>query len=326
MNSFRTFLEARREPIANPKTSAWNVLKGYYDKDSGNEFFVTFISIPIIKTNPKTQWATPAGVYCYQLADSWEFYKLGTYDKKLDEAFPFASDMPYMAVFDLKADREGVVYTSTYNDEDFEVDCNSLFRVCNKTYGLKLAAFEAIVAKAIRSAYKKHPFSWLWNLTRLISKAVLQYKVIKAGSDYKEFDIMQDKTLDNYEHNIPQRSAFVWNYLLRKLGYKVIIDDKGQSFIDTHEKMQTLILDVKAIDHKWIYDNKFFNMSDKIFKALAPYYEMDRRDKEKIIRNPGKYEWMTKLKHDDVEKKWINISFDGDEVMIDGEPIDYGQV
>ena len=321
MNSFRTFLEARREPIANPKTSAWNVLKGFYDKDSGNEYYVSFLTVPIIKSNPQTQWATPAGIYTYQLADSWEFYKLGTYDKKLDTAFPFASTLPYMAVMTLKPDVGGILYASTYTEEDFEDDVNELYKVCSKTYGLKLAPFEAIVAKAIRSAYKKHPFSWMWNLTRLISKAVLQYKVTKSGSDYKEFDVMQDN-LHSYPHKIPQRSAFIWSFLLRKLGYNVIIDDKGQSFIDTHEKMQTLILNVKSIDKKWIFDNKFFSKADEIFKAIEPYYEMDRRDKEKIIKNPGKYEFLINMKHEDGEKKWINISFDGNEMTIDGEEVD----
>lgn len=325
MKSFSNYItEERSNPLLNRKESSWEVLRDYYETEK--EYFVSFLPVNKIGINPKSKWATPIGIYSYNLQNSWNFYKFGKYPKPLKDIFPFAAELPYVSIFSIKHDVV-LTRTSEYSLSDFKQDCDDIFLILqsrqykksfpNDDYQELIDNYKKLVSLAIKSAYKKHPFCYFWNLTRIISDIILNIRVANEGSNYKGYDITTD--INDYPFSVPQRVAFVWNKLLRDIGYQVIDDDNGDNLIDPHESLQTLVLSKSYIDEIYIHDNIFPDESFDTLENLDLYFDMSNIDKNKIRKETSRWNWLKNVSHSEGDKLWLNI--DGDDVYIDGELI-----
>lgn len=252
--NFKTLYEARRNPEQNPKFSTWDIIKKYLDKGDEN-IFLTFSNIPKIGINPKSEWSTPSGFYAYQI-DSWGFYGLDVENstKPLSEIFPYAGDRKYL-IFTALKNSAIVLKISSYTMDNYEQDVLKI-----REYMLPLISesmLDFIQARAEQEAYKQHAFSYLWNYTRLLSKFILKKRIKQENSDYEEYDINVHRNINKYKFPIPSRRSAIWNKLLMVCGYDAIIDDVAGSFIDVHEKKQTVILNLSTIQILSIALNKF---------------------------------------------------------------------
>jgi hypothetical protein len=87
-------LEARVNPLQNPKVSAYEALLPY--KDNPN-VFIHFSDYEKLGLNPLSEFATPLGIYGYPLKDIWKHYDID--DVKTFKYLPFASDRQFIIVY-----------------------------------------------------------------------------------------------------------------------------------------------------------------------------------------------------------------------------------
>jgi hypothetical protein len=177
MRAFELF-EKRRNPDLNPKVSAIDALRKYeghpdvyvsftHDvgahslRSIGDETFGGIRSKGTLANqrgskigiNPKTNYNTPVGIYCYPVD-----YVL----KKFVNDVPFAAKRPYLYV--VKA-RGNVLDLHTYSQEDYDKDAAKL-RAMNL---MSDTQFQEMQLLADSTSTSRTPGGKIWNLTRLLS-------------------------------------------------------------------------------------------------------------------------------------------------------------
>ena len=247
-------LEARRNPELNPKIGPYTQLKKYADDPS---IFISFTEIDKIGINPQSDYNTPLGIYTYPLQAAWKNYKvdkvweynrkqLDYYDQEssriirmernvISEAFPFATQNPYIQVVQAKKPLTDLQDFSKRDLDDAIEQISRIIKNTNTSENRKkqdaIQLFEDFFVENIEdgttNALVNTPGGLFWWLTMKCSDRNSVGKLL--GRKYKS--------------NSPMR---VWNYLLRDLGYDGFID-KGESIIHKGEPTQAVFLHRKAL-------------------------------------------------------------------------------
>ena len=309
MDTFKTFMnEARSHSDMNRKVSAWQILKNFYDheKETGIRYFVSFTNLEKLGINVQTRWIDPSGVYFYLLKESWEKYHLGIKEAPLEDYFPFAGDMPYLNIFTIKPDAK-ILNISEYSKTNLFEDIEKLEEMEN------LESLDRIIKNQ-----DMNPFLRLWNITKELSKRIIK----KRSPEYVPFQGPDSENISEYQAKyksmIPQRSVIVWNSLLRKLGYDMVIDDKGFGYIHENETLQGVVLNTKVIDKVNRYENKFYKSEEhkESENYLDVKYEMSSVDKKYILKYPEKFEYLKDIITNNDDK--LELSIEHGITIIDG--------
>ena len=300
MKPFKDFLEeARSHSDMNRKLSAWQIEQNFYDheKETGIRYFVSFTNLEKLGVNVQTRWIDPNGVYCYLLKESWEKYHIGIKEAPLSEYYPFAGDNKYLNIFTIKPDAK-ILNISEYSKTDLFKDIEKLEEMEN------LEGLDHLIKNQ-----DMNPFLRLWNITKELSKRIIKKRsptyVPFAGADSEKISEYQAM----YKSMIPQRNVIVWNSLLRKLGYDMVIDDKGFGYIHKNETLQGVVLNTKIINKVFRYENKFYKSGEhkEPENYLDVKYEISSIDKKYIEKNPTKFEYLKDIITNNDDKLELNI-------------------
>ena len=90
--------EARRNPDRNKRISAYDALKPYKDDP---DMYITFTEIDKLGINPKSEFNTPIGIYCYPLKEIWVEYDIES-KESIGKVVPFAGKHPYIWLIEKK--------------------------------------------------------------------------------------------------------------------------------------------------------------------------------------------------------------------------------
>jgi len=257
--SFVEYLqEARRNPEQNPRIGPLTRLEEY--KDDPN-IFISFTAVDKAGLKPLSDYNTPLGVYTYPLKVSWNYYNVEMYwdraigrlqpvknpvawDKKMtsaetkaiDEAFPFATQNPYIQVIESK---KPLTDLQKFSERDLNKTIDMiekliivLFRDSDESLWYVNKIIGVLVSAMENGARIQTPGGKFWYLTYLLTEP----------NEVREIRSTAMALLNRYKTKKPMRA---WNYLLRELGHDGFID-KGKSIIHEGEPAQAVFLHRKA--------------------------------------------------------------------------------
>ncbi|MFW5800282.1 MAG: hypothetical protein ACOCV8_05655 [Spirochaetota bacterium] len=255
MIQIRKFDEKIYDPeLGDGISSTEYIFEHYYKSDRPEDYFISFTQIDKIGINPRSEYATPIGIYTYPVKEFFETYvahSRGPIDKgltdkikkmKIGEFAPFAGNNPWVWVMEIDRSKGRVFDISEYSDRDLEDDKERLKDIVindfNKdeieklfwydesfddvsiyTLDLDTKVLHQLFNTMEKGAKVRTPAGIMWNILRLVS-------------------------LEN-----PVR----WNKLFRQLGYICAIDRRGEGIIHENEKVQALF-----------FQRRYFNVVDKV--------------------------------------------------------------
>ncbi len=200
------------------------------DKDL-SRYAVTMTELPKVGVNPRSKYNTPVGIYFYPA----DYY---VDNIKNDEGLPFQHGAKYINIIELTTN--DIMYLDDETERDFE-------RIVQRLQSLKIGKDEFeqeqyerliryLVSRSDSDAKVQTPGGKIWFLLYQVSRSIgdLYHKRTKS--------FWQNPITQQIEYRPPPRSALAWNWLIRKLGYKVIIDS-GTSVIHENEPDQGVIID-----------------------------------------------------------------------------------
>lgn len=222
--------ERRSHPDKNIRLTPIEQLKALRESH-GSGLFVSFTMAfgkenqrsplgPKLGINPKSDFETPIGIYCYPIDIVIEYTEMEGFDDFLGTSngglqAPFTGNESWEKLWVFYADDTHEL-SPTLSQEDYEL---SLRRLPDIT-GLDEETVSEAIANGKRVALAlgfNIPCVYLWFTTRRLAKYT---------------------TTDNF--------ITKWNYYLRRLGYTVV-NDPGLGFIHNHEETQAVVLDPRVI-------------------------------------------------------------------------------
>jgi len=199
------------------------------DKDL-SRYAVTMTELPKVGVNPRSKYNTPVGIYFYPA----DYY---VDNIKNDEGLPFQHRAKYINIIELTTN--DIMYLDDETEQDFE-------RIVQQLQSLKIGRnnddqeqYEKTVRyyaqKADIDAKVGTPGGKIWFMLYQISSSIGYLYHQRTQSSFYD-----PKTHQRYTP--PHRGALMWNWLIRQLGYKVMIDS-GTGVIHENEPNQGVIID-----------------------------------------------------------------------------------
>lgn len=214
-------------------------------------YAVTMTEMPKVGVNPSSKYNTPIGIY---------FYPAEYYLKKVVRGrLPFQHYAPYIQI--LKFTTDQILYLGEITAADYERDVK-------KIQSLKLLSglspgdqnvIEKFRQESAKKARVRKPGGQLWYITWKLSD-LLEQKYHKA-------------------------SHTIWNWLLRQLGYKVVID-RGSKIVHSSEPTQGLILDSVG-SYQWVKTIRNKNKEDVEFRQefKKKFGQVDYQQKTEFVKS-----------------------------------------
>lgn len=211
-----------------------------------DRYVVTMTTLPKVGVNPRSEYNTPIGVYFYPA----EYYMR----RAAKGGLPFQDDAPYIQILKLTTDQIldlGKVSASAYAQD--------LQKIMNLDLITRLDAPQREEIQQLDSskhARVKTPGGRLWYVM------------------WKVSDILEEQ----YQKS----SHVIWNWILRQLGYKVVID-LGNKIIHQNEPTQGVILDSVG-SYRWI--KTIHNVPDIKFRQQIKknFSQMDNQQRARFVR------------------------------------------
>lgn len=216
-------------------------------------YAVTMTEIPKVGVNPSSDYDTPIGIY---------FYPAEYYLKKVVRGrLPFQHNAPYIQI--LKFTTDQILYVGEITAADYERDVKKI-QSLNLLSGLSPGdqqVIERLHQESARKARVKTPGGQLWYVTWKLSD-LLEKKYHKA-------------------------SHTIWNWLLRQLGYKLVID-RGSKIVHPSEPTQGLILDSVG-SYQWVKTIQNKNKEDVAFRQefKKNFGQLDYQQKAEFVTSLG---------------------------------------
>lgn len=239
LNKINTILSLSYKDREGNKYSTNDILLKYINDDN---IYVTFTDINKLGINPKYDFDTPLGIYCYPIKEAYRYYKLGKNNKQtFIETIPLVNNRKYIIIF--KTKNKNTIIDSNYTKERFSRDFDLLkkeYYLKNKdlfdNFHLKIKNNNIPYLNIIENNYS----SQLYFLTYFLSK----------------------------------RDFIKWNKIFRFLGYDAFVDP-GYSIIHKNEPCQAVFFSIKNIEIIGSYNNK----TNKIIKKSTNYKKVNIIDK-----------------------------------------------
>ena len=191
------------------------------DKDR-SRYAVTLTGLPKVGINPRSEYNTPVGIYFYP-ADY--YYDMITSEERL----PFQHNANYIQIMEITT--PDILVLNDVTENDFQNMTTTMMNM--KSSGQYRERVQKFIEYSEFDAKVKTPAGRLWYVMWQVSDFI-------AGSTLRT---NKPQSQDGYRP--PPRPAVVWNWLIRNLGYKVVID-RGWGIIHANELTQGVIIDTKG--------------------------------------------------------------------------------
>lgn len=243
-----------------------------------DDIYIQFTDTEKFGINPMThkQYQTPAGIYTYPLKQIWDKKR-----KHRNNKTSFGSTRKYINV--IQIDRDITLDVKEYTTAMLHEDVDALWQYVNDKYGLRYGETEMKRAfqDAMRYSKRYSIMSDLFSFCLLLIKAII---------------------IDSPE-SFGGSQAWIWNGMLRYLGYTVITDRYGTGTIHANEPIQALILDPREVTLLMRLNNKMRIPKGKDINTMTP---------EEQIQIINRHGWDTVRSIDnpslEVEKHMIDLS------------------
>lgn len=214
-------------------------------------YVVTMTEIPKVGVNPRSDYNTPIGIYFYPA----EYYMR----KAVKSGLPFQHDAPYIQILKLTTDQIldlEKVTNAVYNQAVTKILSLDLITRMLPGDQAKIQQFHQ---ESSNRARVKSPGGRLW------------------------YVMWQTSNLLEEEYH--KSSHVIWNWILRQLGYKAVID-LGNKIIHLQEPTQGLILDSVGT-YQWVKTIKNVSKVDLKFRqeVKKTFSQMDNQKKSKFIQS-----------------------------------------
>ena len=227
-----------------------------------SRYAVTMTEIPKVGINPRSNYNTPIGIYFYPA----DFYVDSINN---DKELPFQHGAKYINIIELTTN--DIMYLDDETEQDFE-------RIVRRLLSLKIGRtdydqeqYEKTVRyyaqKADIDAKVGTPGGKIWFMLYQVSRSIGYLYHQRTQSSFYD-----PKTYQRYTP--PHREALVWNWLIRQLGYKVMIDS-GTGVIHENEPNQGVIIDT-AGTFRVVNRIQNASTSDIEFKKLLAFLNSDQ--------------------------------------------------
>lgn len=230
--------------------AAVKFLKTIPAKELAN-YVVTMTELPKVGVNPRSDYNTPIGIYFYP----GKYYLA----RALRGGLPFQYDAPYIQILKLTTDQIldlEKVTSASYDQAVKKLLSLDLVTRLSPGNQSKIQQFRKESANRTRV---KRPGGQLW------------------------YVLWQTSNLLEEEYH--KSSHVIWNWILRQLGYKVVMDP-GLRIIHQNEPTQGLILDSVGT-YQWVKSIKNISKSDLEFRSEVKkkFGKMDNQKKSKFIQS-----------------------------------------
>lgn len=219
-------LEYRRNPDINVKQNVVDSLLKYSQQPG---YYVSFSTVSKVGVNPKSDWATPNGVYAYHVYDYGSLLENESNDEHphVEDVFPYATNRRFVFILKPTSDVDQIEIGSPQIDTVLELvdQCVELFNM-------------ALDENDIEDITEMCSYS-------RVNTVGTVYSVLK---DYVFPIMFSDMTRQN------KTNAF--NKMLRHIGYQVI-SDLGTGTIDSNEPIQTVFLSPQSYKVVDVLHNTF---------------------------------------------------------------------
>ena len=159
-----------------------------------DDLFVSFTALPKIGINPKSNYNTPLGLYCYPLKMAKKVYSP---NNNIGISFPFATEHPYLYILKKNSGiRE--LNVSTYTKEQGNQDIDRLINIYSHLFQDKLEHIKQ--SSRYNTKFTNLEIGAFWYFCRQLSEDIAVIKKTKP--------------------------TIIWNILLYKnLGYDLVTDE-----------------------------------------------------------------------------------------------------
>ncbi len=222
MQLFNVLAEARKNPVANPKTSP-NEIIAKYANDSSR--YVNMAKIPKLGVNPKSDFLTPIGICAYPIAYVHSVIK----DDFSLKGLPFAGDSKYVNIFQARGNLVAVDKMSKSQEQQYYTELMDLDPMVG-TYEDWIKQIDTHIFDAPTETIHNSPGGRFWYVTMKLSEYVAE--------------------------TAKQTSGVVWNKILRLLGIDGVTDD-GVGILGENEPHQAIFLTINAVYNNFQMENKY---------------------------------------------------------------------
>lgn len=211
-------------------------------------YAVTMTNLPKVGLNPKSSYNTPIGIY---------FYPADYYLRKaVKTELPFQHNANYIQILKLTTDQ--ILFVNKVTTQDYE------------DFVEKLSNLPSIKTNSEVSR----------SITQFHTESASKARIKKPGG---QLWYVLWKTSDLFAKLLNKTSHIVWNWLLRQLGYKIIMDT-GSMIIHRNEPNQGVILDPVG-SYQWI---KTIQNTSKLMLTLkhllkTKFTSLDLEQKTKFL-------------------------------------------
>lgn len=237
-----------------------------------SRYAVTMTSLPKVGVNPRSKYNTPVGIYFYPA----EYYVETLHN---GESLPFQHGANYINIIELTTN--DIMYLDDETEQNFERIVRRLLRLKIGSNNDDQEQYEKTVRyyakQADSDAKVKTPGGKIWFLLYQVSRSIGELYHQRTRSSFYD-----PKTYQGYTP--PPRQALAWNWLIRQMGYKVMIDP-GTSVIHENEPNQGVIIDPAGTFRvvKRIYNISDPELKDKELLAFLNSDQATDADRIKAV-------------------------------------------
>jgi hypothetical protein len=233
-----------------------NYIKYEIKSDSGL-YGITMTEIPKVGINPRSEYNTPIGIYFYPL----DFYK-ETIENEYDE-LPFQHNAKYINLIKSKSPKPSVLsLTDVTQTEKLEIiEKIKSLEVFSKDKTVINSDIENIISDSHYYSLVKTPGGKLWYILMRVAQYLSNHSKKYFGTN--------------------SNSRVIWNWLLRRLNYKAVID-LGGGIIHNNEPTQGLFLSIEDVNLVKSINNIIDKVKGKYNKLLAVIFSKNTSDEELI--------------------------------------------
>jgi hypothetical protein len=246
-------------------------LKKYKDRD---DIFISYSNVPKLGIYPRTDWFTPAGIYCYPLKEM--------FDAVEKNKVPYASKRPYIVVVQQKPGKN-ILELSAMTDEQWQHDLDKI----------------KIIWKRIM------PRSDAQDIEKQLNDNIMYRAKNQTHGAY--FWVTIKELSEQWSEESGKTITVAGNIILRELGYDGITDKAGNGIIHINEPTQAVFLKADVVNLIEILHNKrkqeypTANHTDEQLANIISKTPSNIR----VIRSPPEWLQLIAVKNDGDSIRWI---------------------
>jgi len=233
---------------------------------------VTMTSIPKVGINPGSEYNTPIGIYFYPMD-----YYINTINRK--SKLPFAHDQKYINILKFKSNK--ILDLSKY---DSVFDINQIESLANNEKVKEQT--KDFIDLSYTGSRTRTDGGRLWYVLMALSKYLSNSKSKIFKKSYK--------------------APIIWNWLIRQMGYDIVIDPDNEGIIHENEPTQGFATSLKSIQWVKTFDNvDDYSLSQR--KGILILNDPDAPESEKVDILKDQPELITGINNPSDAMKWAAI-------------------